>query len=883
MRVVVHGCPAIIEELQQAALLLDRPNVEVQPLCGGPEEAHCKISLEELDTVNEIHILAGSCPLSGDIPLTIQKSNWITCYEAIASGSKINDWLDNGAHFLTSSMLRDDTPIWKKWGFKDKKTASEYAQESMSSLVFIEFKEDPQVREKAHKIAKDLGVSLIIQQGDLERLVWWLKGSIIEAEGRLKLKAMKNLAAQNALISSISEILFKSNELAEPLKEIENEIAIILGAKIQITIDNSEVPVLHKSNMTETITALVKTNSTSLEGQEGFQVLAYSGDIEILSISVTNIQVKSAINQYKQLVESLIPTIATSVLLHIEKKRSEQSDRLARLVFSSTAEGIAVTDTTPCIIDVNASFERITGYEKHEVLGKNPSILKSGRHSSEFYKSMWTELDDTGSWTGEVWNRKKTGETYPELLSINRISDEGGTVKGYIAAFSDISTIKESQEELAFLAHHDALTQLPNRLLLSEKLREAINRAKRRGALSVFFVDLDNFKNVNDSLGHEYGDELLILVAERLKKGVRSVDVVFRIGGDEFVILIEGLLTQSAITSAARNILALFKDVFDVLDSKLRVTCSVGAAVYPQDGETPDALLKSADAAMFRAKDAGRNSFAFYDSTLTEKAEQRLRIESDIERALEEKQFSLYYQPQVCLRENRVIGVESLIRWQHPELGEIMPSEFIPIAEQSGQIEQIGLWVLSSAVEQIIEWSNEGINFNRVAVNVSGLQLQKESFMKTLDSLLREHNSLYDKLEIEVTETFLMKSADSALNKLERLKDRGLHISIDDFGTGYSSLSYLKKLPITNLKIDMSFVKGLPGNKDDVEICKAIVGLAKAMNLEVIAEGIETEEQFVMLRALGCDFGQGYLISKPLTQNSAREFLLSESKRRSCF
>ena len=552
----------------------------------------------------------------------------------------------------------------------------------------------------------------------------------------------------------------------------------------------------------------------------------------------------------------------------------ERYQRQAATVFSTTSEGIVVTDADGCIIDVNPSFSQITGYPREEVLGKSTRILKSGRHNAQYYKKMWQSLLETDYWQGEIWNRKKSGQIYPELLTINAIKTAQKQTTGYVAAFSDISKMKQSQERLDYLAHHDTLTGLPNRLLFNERLNQSIVRATRHGKrLIVFFIDLDRFKYINDSLSHQHGDELLKQVSTRLSNCIRKEDTVARISGDEFTVLLEDISSPQDSIIVVRKIMAAFAQPFEILNTQVRVTCSLGICVFPDDGNSPAELLKQADAAMYQAKEEGRNTYQFYTPALTTQASEQFTIENALSSALQNNQLYLVYQPQYRLSDQKIIGLEVLLRWQHPTLGQISPARFIPVAEQTGQIREIDSWVLTQACQQAHQWHQQGLHFGRIAVNVSGQHLQQDTFLAELQKVLHTTQLASELLEIEVTETFLMKSTERAIETLTQLQRIGVSIAIDDFGTGYSSMSYLKKLPVALLKIDQSFVKDTPEDMDDIAICKAIIALAKAMNIATIAEGIETPAQQQLLTDIGCDYGQGYWLNKPLSVQAISSLL----------
>jgi len=548
-----------------------------------------------------------------------------------------------------------------------------------------------------------------------------------------------------------------------------------------------------------------------------------------------------------------------------ERKGAEVAQRLAAAVLDSTAEGVVVSDAELRIISVNRAFTAITGYTEAEVLGRTPGIVKSERQGEEFYQAMWAALNGAGVWNGEVWNRRKNGEIYPEWLTINVLRDKDGRVSNYVGVFSDISALKHSQAELERLAHFDPLTHLPNRVLFHDRLQHALERADRYEHLvAVVLLDLDGFKTVNDSLGHPVGDRLLQQVAERLKTCVRVEDTVSRLGGDEFAIILANLGQGTDALEVIRKVLAVVQEPFDLDGASAMVTTSIGIAVYPADGGEPDELLRNADSAMYDAKEAGRNSYRFYQMEMTQRAQEKLNLERSLRRALENGEFEIWYQPQVNLHSGRLLGAEALIRWRDPENGLVSPDAFIPVAERTGLIIPIGAWVVEEVCAQVVRWREQGWFDGRVAINVSAPQIDRSDFIATLQAAMARHGTPPEALEIEVTESFIMASADHASAVLNAVQDLGITTAVDDFGTGYSSFAYLKSLPIDNLKIDRVFVNGLPSDGNDVAICRAIIAMAHSLGFRTIAEGVETVEQWEFLRQEGCDEGQGYLLSRPL-------------------
>jgi diguanylate cyclase (GGDEF)-like protein/PAS domain S-box-containing protein len=554
-----------------------------------------------------------------------------------------------------------------------------------------------------------------------------------------------------------------------------------------------------------------------------------------------------------------------------ERRRAEERLRQSARAFESAAEGVTVTDREGNIVSVNRAFTEITGYSEAEVLGQNPRILQSGHHDRAFYEGMWASLGSTGRWCGELWNKRKNGEIYPEWITIATVYDDAGTLTNYVAVFADISELRESESQLDFLTHHDALTGLPNRGLLRDRLEHAIARAApARAPLAVLMVDLDRFKTINETLGHPVGDALLQQVAERLASRIRGGDTLGRVGGDEFVVLLEDDGSERRAGVLAGNLLSVFAEPVTVDDRKLYVTASIGISLFPSNGETADDLLRHADTAMYKAKEMGRNTYQYFEPDLTASAFDRLRLENDLRAAVRRGELVVHYQPQVQLSSGRLAGVEALVRWQHPEQGLLAPGRFIAIAEEMGIIDEIGVWVLRAACAQMIEWDASGLWVPRVAVNLSAQQLGRDSVVDQVSDILEETGLAAARLELELTESMIMHRTERAIVALRGLRTLGIEIAVDDFGTGYSSLGYIRQLPLNRLKIDASFVQDLDVAEDGGMIARAIIGLGKSLGLEVIAEGVELEVQDAFLRWEGCDIGQGYLYGRPMPASDLR-------------
>ncbi|HEY0635732.1 MAG TPA: EAL domain-containing protein [Gammaproteobacteria bacterium] len=553
---------------------------------------------------------------------------------------------------------------------------------------------------------------------------------------------------------------------------------------------------------------------------------------------------------------------------------STQELRLAATFFETTSEAITITDTRNRIVAVNPAFCWITGYSEEEVLGRDPSLLSSGRHSAAFYRAMWETLQRLGRWQGEIWNRRKNGEVYPEWLSIVAIRDEHGNVMQHMAIFSDITRRKQDEKKIWHQANFDALTGLPNRTLFLDRLGQAMHQAHRdQRQLALMFIDLDRFKYVNDTHGHAAGDQLLREAARRIRASVTESDTVARLGGDEFTVVLGNFDAILDVEMIADQILQALAQPFDIDGHEAFVSGSVGITLYPDDASELEQLLRNADSAMYRAKEAGRNTFRYFTLEMNDAARRRLRLEHDLRRAVEKGEIQVHFQP-ILNSAGRVVGAEALARWHHHELGMIAPDEFIPLAEDIGIIPAIEQWVMQLAVGEASQWTALGAGTLFVSVNISTLQCKNNYCYDFVRELLGRSHIKPAQLKLEITERVMMEDSENVISLLSSIRTTGIQLAIDDFGTGFSSLSYLKRFPADVLKIDRSFVRDLPEDRDNVGLVEAIVAMAKSLGLKLVAEGVETHEQLAFLHSLGVDMVQGYYYSPALTADQFRAYVL---------
>lgn len=564
-----------------------------------------------------------------------------------------------------------------------------------------------------------------------------------------------------------------------------------------------------------------------------------------------------------------------------ELRQSEAKLRLLATVFAHGGEAIAITDSDNNIVEVNDSFTRLTGYTVDEVRGRNPRVLASGQTPRETYLQMWESLGKYDYWQGEVWDQHKSGHVYPKLLTITVVRDHHNHVVNYVASFTDITRRVEAEQQAYYLAYHDSLTGLPNRANLRGRLDQTLASARRDSRqVAVLFLDLDRFKSINDSLGHAAGDALLMEVAHRLRCAVRESDTVARLGGDEFVVILAESDTTGAALVAGK-VLESLSQPFQVAGREFHTTSSIGISMFPEDGGDPDELMQHADSAMYFAKSQGRANYQFFAASMSRNSIERMELEHELRVALQQHQFSLHYQPQINAETGRVVGMEALIRWNHPVRGMISPGTFIPVAEETGLIVALGNWVLNEACRELKQWQERGISGVRMAVNLSARQLRQVNLNDLVATALTGHGLSGSDLELELTESVVMHDPENAIQVFKTLRGMGVHLAIDDFGTGYSSLSYLKLLPINRLKLDQSFVKDIEHDPNDAAISAATIALAHSLGLEVVAEGVETPAQHNFLIDKSCDSLQGFLFSRPLPAAEAISFLLASGVEKS--
>ncbi len=561
-----------------------------------------------------------------------------------------------------------------------------------------------------------------------------------------------------------------------------------------------------------------------------------------------------------------------------EKKHYENLLLLSDSVFKNSIEGIVVTNADAVIQRVNPAFEAITGFSAQEAIGQNARLLKSDRHLPEFYKAMWESLEKKGQWSGDIWNRNKNGEAYPEWLSITAITKNRDKISGYVAVFHDMTEIRRSQEKLKFKTYHDGLTGLPNRLLFEDRLERSLSIARKNKFLvGILCLDLDNFKHVNESLGLHMGDLFLQEVGQRISRFFTDKTTVSRFGGDQFNIILNSLGNAREAMSTATDLMELFQKPFMAKKKEIYANVSIGISLFPADGTTTAALIKNAEIAMHKTKESGKNSYSLFETAMNKKMVKRIELEAGLRHGLEKNEFKLFYQPKIDLTTGKISGMEALVRWDNQERGLISPADFIPLAEETGVIEPLGTWVLNEACIQTKKWHDLGFKFLKVAVNLSSVQFRNKNLSAKVESALEDSGLAPCFLNLEITESLVMTDVETAIDTMNQIAKMGVAFSIDDFGTGYSSLSYLKRFPVSVLKVDQSFVREIPASKDDMAISRTILSMAKSLNMKTVAEGVETQAQLEFMRTNLCDEIQGYYFSPPIPADKF-QILLEQEK-----
>lgn len=726
---------------------------------------------------------------------------------------------------------------------------------------------------------KDMGYALDIKaEGNL---LFALLTAVADADSRETVSNLQDRSKRSRATFRKSSIEFLNSQLsrrnpilAGNVEDIEKRLqALVEGPENLFDIRREQLAAHVQINK-----LLASNRSVAAQLKQQVERLVEEVQDQATSLSV-QLERSRGVNRALLVLVFLIGLILLLIIAFFSIRtlgKQERDIRQAAMVFESTGESVIITDPQARIVAVNQAFSQSFDYQRDEIAGRHIRILRSKRHRKAFYEEMMETLSQTGRWQGEIYTRKKSGDSCLEWLTVNAVKDNQGNVSQYVAVFSDVAIVKRSLQQLDHLAHHDTLTSLPNRLLLQDRLNHAIHRAHRESRkLALLFLDLDRFKNINDTLGHSVGDQLLRIFATRLSQQIREGDTVARLGGDEFMILLEDYRVSDDARIVARKVMASLGQAFNIQGQKLFITASIGISVYPDDGITVDKLIRNSDAAMYRAKEKGKNNYQFYTSDLTVVARENLRLESSLRLALERNEFVLYYQPKWNTTTGEITGVEALLRWQHPERGLIGPSGFLTALEDCGLILPVGKWILQTACLQAQAWRDQGLPAIQMSVNLSGQQIVESSLLQTVTDSLAESRFDPRYLELELTEGFIMQQPDEVIVLLDSLRAMGVSIAIDDFGTGYSSLSYLKQLPVQKLKIDRSFVRDIPADPDDMAITSAIVALGHRLQMSIVAEGVETEEQLAFLIDEGCEEAQGYLFSMPIHQHELIPLLQS--------
>jgi diguanylate cyclase (GGDEF)-like protein/PAS domain S-box-containing protein len=846
-------------------------------------------------------LCADHCDISG--------ASFVSVFPRSADGQKARDLLDNlfingKPTVLEAILVMGGNRMWGRIHFRSVRISmGKYALALVQDLTF----------EKKQLLLNKKQEQLLRQaKGELEKRVLERTAELAMANERLKEEVFGRKRAQ-AAIQVVNEELEKRVEKRTNLLEISNR-------QLREEIEQRKLAEQNLQKSVETIEALFRATSdiVFLVDSRG-AVLAINKPIsgmnspeisskEILRVSGKTVSDLFPINTARKLREDISEVVATGKAIRHEErlgskifdcylypvqskttavesvavfcrditgsKQAQEKLRLSAKIIESSNEGILVTDVEGNIVDVNEAFCSLTGYSREEVIGKNPRMMKSDRHGRDFYKEMWRSLKETGHWAGEVWDRRKNGAVFPKLLSISAVRNDTNQVAYYVGIFTDITNIKLTEQRLRHLAHFDPLTELPNRLLFHDRLHQALIEVERhKWMVALILLDLDRFKNINDTFGHQAGDALLDAVAKRLVTCVRKSDTVARLGGDEFTVILPEMPDPKAVARIARKITDVFTRPFHLGGREVFVTASMGITMYPNDGSQVERLLQNADMALYRAKEQGRNNFQFFSEDMNIEVVKRLELELALRGALERHEFAVYYQPRLDCATGSITGVEALVRWDHPTKGVVEPGDFILAAEETGLIVPIGEWVLRTSCLQKRLWQEAGLPSMTMAVNVSARQLSQTDLVDTAVRVISDNGLDPASIELELTESVAMKDADTTIKILREFKKNGIRVCIDDFGTGYSSLSYLKRFPIDKLKIDKSFIESCPTDPDDKAIVETVVAMAHSLKLRVVAEGVETQDQLNLLRAVDCDEWQGFHCSPPVPAENFVEIL----------
>jgi len=695
---------------------------------------------------------------------------------------------------------------------------------------------------------------------------------------------IKDISKQKEEMLNIEASLYDQHELFKLVNDENPDIIFMRDYEGKFLFVNETLAKLYATTPEEMIGKTDEAFNPNKEQREFYlkNIREIMDKFETVKVLETSTDANTGEIRYFQSIKKPIKdkngNLRILVIAHdiTDMRKNELKLQQFAAVTKHSREGVMIVNPEKDIAAINESFTTITGYTEDDVIGKKVSVLKSGKHGKKFYVDMWKSLHDKDRWSGEIWNKKKNTVLYPEWLTISTIRDENNEIINYVGIFTDLSVEKASQEKISYLALHDTLTRLNNRYQFENRLEHAIlTRQYNNNFLALLFLDLDNFKDINDTYGHDTGDKVLQTVAKMLKGLIRREDTLARFGGDEFVILSEHLSSSNDASVMAQKILEKFHHPLSIENQIFHLSFSIGIALHPTDGRDKSALLKAADVAMYKAKTNGKDCFSFYDSSLTDALKVRLQIEHDLRIALKEQQFELFYQPQISLKNGKIIGLESLIRWNHPTKGVLSPESFITVAEQTRMIISLGEWIINTACNQAQRWHEEGIFDGMISINISALQLEHSELLATIASALETSGLSPAQLEIEITESVIMKSPERWIKLFAGLKEQGVRFAIDDFGTGYSSLAYLRQLPLDVLKIDKTFIDDLPDSVDACIIADTIISLTSKLGLDTVAEGVETKEQASYLIDAGCTSAQGFLYDKPLNSDDTRVRLLN--------